>query len=362
MKQPLSLFALFFMLAGISCAPQRAPVPPGVVPQQLEISAEDEQYGHQVLSALTEKYRLDRNDDRVNRVRAVVDRLTAAAGAGHNPWHVYVFEDDSFKNAAATKGNYIFIWSGMVNAVQSDEELAAVLAHEIGHLLAGHAQPDPAQEVNEILAGAAGVLARDVARSYGTYGMAASLIEALVSESVKGLIVNPENQRRELEADQVGLFLMADAGYDPRKAVDFWQRAQMDPALSGFPVEFMSSHPSSTNRASNLEIFLPEALARYQPHEVTDTPGSAKPAPPPEVTDTPGAAREALGRNDSRIGNWEVAGDWASLYDLPDVSSEVLIDLPARSIIRAESLGKDWLKVEEPVAGYVLRKDFRPAL
>jgi predicted Zn-dependent protease len=236
---------------------------PGVVPPLSSVTAEDSQAGQSALDQLTRSFPLSRDRRDIGIVRRIVDRLTTVGLRNSALWHVYVFDDDRVKNAAATRGDYIFVWSGMIRYVRNDAELAAILAHEIGHVLAGHVLPNPADRLNGSIAGIGGAIAQQVFRGPGAAGLAAQLGGALVSESIKGLIVNPESQRKEYEADQIGLFLMADAGYDPKNAVEFWRRTVNDPEFSASNMEFFSSHPSSKNRTLRLEGLLPEAQMRY---------------------------------------------------------------------------------------------------
>lgn len=253
-----------FLLFVASCSVARPIISPGVVPEQLPLSRSDEQYGHEVFSRLTERYQLDRDDSRINRVRDIVDRLTSAAGADHNPWHVYVFVDDTFKNAAATKGNFIFVWTGMIHVVRDDDELAVVLGHEIAHAIAGHTEPEPIEETGRILAGTAGGVARGILVQRSSLpGMAISLSEMVVKETLEAMLINPVIQQKEFEADQIGVFLMADAGIDPKIAVDFWQRVKDDPAFVGMPLAFFSSHPQPEERAARLRKLMPLARQRY---------------------------------------------------------------------------------------------------
>ncbi len=254
---------LFLLLSLVACAAQRAPIAPGVIPEQHDVSADDEKFGHDVLSLLTRQYPLDRDDSRINRVRDIADRLTGSAQTTGNPWHIYVLNDDSVKNAAATRGNYIFVWTGMLNTAQGDEELAAVLAHEIGHVLAGHTKPTPMEEVNSTLAGVGGTIAREVVYQQGIYSPVAQLAGLIMSEAIKAMMVNPEEQRKELEADQIGLFLIADAGYDPESTLAFWEKVKDDPDFAGLPFQFLSSHPSTDSRIENLRKVLPLAMERY---------------------------------------------------------------------------------------------------
>ena len=252
----LLILLLASSLIASGCAPSRIPITPGTIPEQASVSSTDEQYGHEVLAKLTERYPLSNDDKHIERVRNVVERLSSAANATGNPWHAYVLVGDNFKNAAATRGNFIFVWTGMLREVKDDTELATVLAHEMGHALAGHTLPDPAEEANAMMAGIAGNVAKQIVyRQGGTVAGLAGLAGVLVAESIKAIIVNPESQRQELEADHIGLFIMARAGYNPQKAIEFWKRVQLQPGFSGSSLDFLSSHPSSESRIQRLEEY-----------------------------------------------------------------------------------------------------------
>jgi predicted Zn-dependent protease len=246
-----------------SCAQVRVPITPGTIPQGVYLSAEDEAYGHQVLSTLTETYPLSRNDADIQRVRGLVRRLAQAGGVDGSPWHVFVLQDDTVVNAAATRGNYVFVWTGMLRMAQSDGELATVLAHELGHLLANHTQPTATEEANEIMARASGEIAGQLVAIHPYYGPLAQLAAIAVTETIKAIAVNPESQRLETEADHIGFFLMADASFDPEEALHFWAKM----SHSGHPgqpaLSFLSSHPDSEERLFALRELLPQARSRY---------------------------------------------------------------------------------------------------
>jgi predicted Zn-dependent protease len=322
-----------------ACALGRMPVPPGTVPRQENVPPEDEQYGHDVLSALMERYELETDDQKVNRARDVVDKLSLAAKADQNPWHVYVLKDDNFKNAAATRGNFIFIWSGMFDVVKNDDELATVLSHEIGHVLAGHTMPHPVEEVNRILSGVAGdVAGRIIAQQGGAYsGIVVSLSEMLITEMLQAVLVNPEAQRQELEADHIGMFLMADAGLNPEHAVAFWERVSTDPDFEGFPVAFLSSHPSSYKRVEELRRHLPEAQRRYN-GEV------------PALIQKPDQPLHSPARDKD---SWVVVEPFVPVYAAPDASSELLGTLKEGKSVKVKTIQGRWLKIDTPYEGFV---------
>jgi len=380
---PVLTMLLLAMLCLTSCASTRTPIAPGVVPQQTHsVSAEDEDYGHQVLAQLTRQYPLDRDDQRINRVRDIVSRLADAAGSSHNPWHSYVLLGNDVKNAAATKGNMVFVWTGMLKAVQDDDELATIMAHEMAHILAGHTQPDPAEAANQMISGIAGVASREVLLRGTRYGAFAELAELLVSGTVRGLILNPELQRIELEADQVGLFLMADAGYDPAKAVTFWSRVEADPSFRGAPVQFLSSHPSSAIRLEQLKANLPAAQKRYQAatgrtqssesqlpasrssavsqnltpsgHDTVLSTSSFREPPKPIRANIPSDVNQSPAR-------WVVMEPSVTVHARADASSRVTGELKQNSFVQVRSRSARWLEIDSPLNGFVQSRYLAPA-
>jgi len=258
---PLASLCLFLLLT--ACPPMRAPIPPGEVPAAAPLTAEDERVGRQVVQQLTAQYPIVTDPEITGRVTAVTARLIVALqGDRGDQWKVLVLEDDSIANAAATRGNNIFIWTGMLNEVRNDEELAVILAHEMAHVLAQHVIPTQAEQANRAVAGLSGAAAQELARR-SSIGGVAGLAGALAQQTVGGFVVNPEQQRIEVEADIIGLHLMADAGFHPRHALEFWQRAE-ERGPGGRLVEFLSTHPTSATRVEAIREHLPAATERYR--------------------------------------------------------------------------------------------------
>jgi predicted Zn-dependent protease len=263
-RRTVALLLCTLIVASSGCISSRTPIPPGVVPQGVYVSAEDEAYGHKVLSTLTASHPLSRDDAAIQRVRNLVQRLARAGKVDSHPWNVFVLDDDRVINAAATRGNYLFVWTGMLRVAQRDGELATVLAHELGHLLANHTQPTATEEASEIMARTSGRIAGQIVAMDPYYGPLAQLAAVLVTEAVKAVAVNPESQRLETEADHIGFFLMADAGFDPREALSFWSTMSQTIGSTPAGLSFLNSHPDSEARLEALQALLPEALARYQ--------------------------------------------------------------------------------------------------
>jgi hypothetical protein len=303
-------------------------------------------------------------------VRDIVDNLADAAGASKAPWNVYLLRGDSVVNAAATRGNFVFVWTGMLRTARNDGELAAVLAHEMGHVLANHTQPTPSEEASEIMANVGGNVASQVMSVQGAYGALSGIAGALAEEAIKALIVNPESQRKEHEADQIGLFLMADAGYDPHNAIGLWTTMGQQGAGGDVPT-FFSSHPANDERIAALEQLLPSAMERYEvakslgPRPLKERPpqfeadtfvidhekqiesrsfssGAMPLIPPPPNQSEP--QRRAL-------------EDGVTIFSSPSTRSRKLYTMSKDEPLAVGYSTGGWYEVEAPVRGYVLEAE-----
>lgn len=186
-------------------------------------------------------------DPRANaRVRAVGSRIVQAAGLDNRPWEYVVFDDPQV-NAFVLPGGRMGVNTGLLNLVQNDDQLAAVIGHEVGHTIAHHAAERYSQTAAAQLAliGAQGALGSGSAgQAVAAYGGAGAQLGFLL----------PFSRRHELEADRLGVDLMQRAGYDPRQAVALWRRMAAQ-AQRGQP-EFASTHPSDATRVKALEDYL----------------------------------------------------------------------------------------------------------
>ncbi len=351
----LILFVVFLLLLG--CAPQRPPLPPGVVPEARPVTASEEQYGHQVLSALSEQYPLDYNHPRFDAVIEVVDKLTSAAQADKDPWHVYLFDAPRIKNAAATRGNHVFVWSGLLNFTKDDTELATILAHEIAHVLAGHTDPDPNEEIKKLLinigAVAVGVAASRTTGNPYTAQNLGNIASSLTSEVGKGILINPYSRERELEADQIGLFMMADAKFDPEVAIKFWHRVQNDPDFGG-TLSFFSSHPPPADRLSKLQSLLPQARARFQ--GLTPKLSSLDPRTPLRSNTRDTFNWSGTSNNLRENKSFRVASNRAILYEKPSTGSKKIGEFAPGAEIIGREVNSDFVEISSPDHGYLQRQ------
>ena len=144
------------------------------------------------------------------------------------------------------------VYSGLLPITKDEASLAVVIGHEIGHVVAKHANERISQQLALQYGGAvAGELLKGVAANK-------------IGQTVFGLgaqvgVMLPYARKQEYEADELGLIFMAMAGYDPRVAIPFWTRMAQSSKGGKIP-EFLSTHPTVDKRISNMEKILPKAL------------------------------------------------------------------------------------------------------
>ena len=197
-------------------------------------------------------------DPAVNRyVRCVAESLLAVTpdNMRAQSWEIVVFDSDQV-NAFALPGGKIGVYTGLLKVAENQEQLAAVVGHEIGHVIAGHS--------NERLSTSQAIQA---AMALGDAGMTAYGVKyqqelmALIGVGSQLGVVLPFSRAHESESDIIGLELMARAGFEPRQAVNLWQNMAAAGG-KGMP-EFMSTHPLPETRIRDLREKMPEAMKLY---------------------------------------------------------------------------------------------------
>lgn len=187
----------------------------------------------------------------VERVRRVGQRIAKASGRTDFEWEFNVIQDDT-PNAFALPGGKVGVNTGLFKVAKNDDQLAAVMAHEVGHAIARHG----AERISQQMAVQLGL------SSLGLMGEnAAQYTEVAATLATLGIIL-PYSRTQEAEADHIGVIMMAKAGYDPRAAVTLWENFAK---LGGDrQPEFLSTHPAPTSRIKNLQALMPEAMAIYK--------------------------------------------------------------------------------------------------
>ena len=217
-----------------------------------------------MIGQLSKKNKVEVNGERVERVKQITNRLVPAAvrfrpDAAKWTWEVQVIDEPKVVNAFCMAGGKMGIYSGFWEKLKaSDDEIANVMGHEIGHALASHTR-----EKMSVAMGAgigATILAALASRGSSDRGSFNRSME--VTQTAAALAVTLPNSRdAENEADQIGIELAARAGYDPRAAVSLWQKMA---AEGGTPPEFMSTHPSPQNRIRNLQQLVAKVDPLYE--------------------------------------------------------------------------------------------------
>lgn len=199
------------------------------------------------------------DDPRLTRyVTCVADNILAAVpGVSRQNWEVAVFESDD-ENAFALPGGKIGVYSGMVRVAETQDQLAAVIGHEVAHVIAEHGN----ERVSTSFATDTGVQLAGVLASGSTSGDSQTLMSLLGLGAQVGVLL-PFSRTQEEEADLIGLDYMAAAGFKPEASIALWRNMQAA-AEGDSPPELLSTHPATASRIQALEERLPSAMSAYQ--------------------------------------------------------------------------------------------------
>jgi predicted Zn-dependent protease len=199
---------------------------------------------------------------RVAQLKEMVRRISAVSDLPTLPYEVALIQTNVV-NAMAAPGGKIMVYEGLWNPkdglARDEDEIAAVIAHEIAHVNCRHStEAMTRQMVPSLLFMGGAIVAQAKDRDDIAYALSGTFI------LYNGIWVTRYSRMDEIEADSVGLMYMAKAGYDPRAALRIWERAAQhrngaDPADSIF-----STHPSDSTRLQNLRTKLPAAQAAYE--------------------------------------------------------------------------------------------------
>ncbi len=190
------------------------------------------------------KEKISTNPDEHERANRIAQRIIAIAPELQGyPWEVQVF-DSKEVNAFALPGGKIGVYNGLMKVAATDDELAAVIGHEISHVTARHS----AKRVSGSMLASIGTQIADLGLAAAGYSGAGQLLGAGVQY---GLLM-PYSRKQEYEADAIGLHYMTRAGYDPNAAITFWRKMQQQSGGKA-PPEFASTHPADANRIAALE-------------------------------------------------------------------------------------------------------------
>jgi Zn-dependent protease with chaperone function len=227
-----------------------------VVPESMVNSSAAEQYERMKQEAAGRR-QLNVDAPQLARVRAIAARLVPQgtrfnAASRQWDWEINVI-DAPMINAFCMPGGKMMVFDGLIDRLKlSDDELAAVIGHEIAHALLEHGRARMSEQVLK----QAGVSFAAAYFGLGDLGATA------LSNAAQLAISLPYSRRHEVDADLAGLELAARAGFDPRAAVSLWRK--MAAASTGQPPQFLSTHPGHDDRIRAIEASLPRVLPLYE--------------------------------------------------------------------------------------------------
>lgn len=212
--------------------------------------------GAQAFNDMKTKVPIEKDPSLNSYVQCIAKPLAAqvTSQAPKGDWEIIVFKDDS-ANAFALPGGKIGVHTGMLAVAETPAQLAAVVGHEIGHVVAQHSNERVSETVvTQVGLAGVGIALNDKNPNYNL------IMGALGVGAQFGLLL-PHSRTQESEADLIGLELMAKAGFDPSESVALWQN--MSKAGGGQPPEFLSTHPSHGTRIANLQNTIPQVRPLY---------------------------------------------------------------------------------------------------
>lgn len=235
----LSLFVVALLVAACATSPLGR--------NQLLLFPESEmaQMGAAAFQDIQTKQKVSRSTTTNNYVRCVADHIIRAMPGGDPAqWEVKVFDDDT-ANAFALPGRKIGVHTGLLKVAENQSQLATVIGHEVAHVQAKHSN----ERVSTSQLTQAGLQLAQVAAGADT--PVKQQLFGLLGVGAQVGVLLPFGRAQEAEADLMGLELMANAGFDPRESVRLWQNMQAQEG-GARPPEFLSTHPSSDRRISEL--------------------------------------------------------------------------------------------------------------
>jgi predicted Zn-dependent protease len=228
--------------------------------QLMMVSEENEvAMGNEAWQQVMASEKLSTDAEKIHTVERIGGNIVKSLGTTANkyPWEFKVIESDT-ANAFALPGGKVAVYSGLFKYAANDAELAAVMGHEIAHVIARHGAERMSHQMALQVGGAIAAAFMQESQVQNmdlwmqAYGVAANV----------GAIL-PYSRKHEYEADYLGLLYMAKAGYDPRAAIAFWNKFS-DPSKESALTAFLSTHPMSSDRIQEMNRRMPEALAYYQ--------------------------------------------------------------------------------------------------
>ena len=224
-----------------------------------------------IYEKVKEKEKMSKDEKTLNEIKEIGKKIEYSIGEYfyrsklNDPtinfdWEYILIDNKKVRNAWCMPGGKIAVYTGMLDVTKNTNGLAAVMGHEIAHAVAKHSVERASRNVaTNVVLQVTDILT----------GGKLSTVNRTTGMNTVGLltqmgILNPFNRKQESEADYLGLIFSSLSGYDIRETVKVWER--MKEANKGKePPEFMSTHPSSTNRINNITEWIGEIIIKYPP-------------------------------------------------------------------------------------------------
>ena len=264
-QQPASLLSQFILSCCLGCIVAGTlfaigcKTTPLTERRQLLIvsEAEENKMGLTAYQQVLEEEPVTTNQTAADIVKRVGNRIAAVADRPDFDWEFNVI-DSPTQNAFCLPGGKVAIYTGILPVCLNEAGLAVVMSHEIGHAIARHGGERMSHQMVEN-GGKMALAKLTQSKSEKTQ----QIFQTVYGVGAQYGAIIPYSRKHELEADHIGIMLMAKAGYDPSEAPEFWER--FAGAKDGqAPMEFLSTHPSDSTRSAALRELLPEAMKLYQ--------------------------------------------------------------------------------------------------
>lgn len=193
---------------------------------------------------VSKKEKVSTNPKYVDRLNRVAPKILRAAGENPAQWDYKVFESKSL-NAFALPGNHFAVYTGLMDLMANDDQLATVVGHEVAHVRANHGGERVSQQLG------ANVAMQAAQAAIGSGSQTGQLALGALGLGAQYGVLMPFSRKHELEADRLGVEYMHRAGYDPNEALKFWTK--MSAAGGAKPPEIMSTHPSDATRIAQIK-------------------------------------------------------------------------------------------------------------
>ena len=253
-----------------ACTVKARIVEPGAIPKIDTLAPGEAEFGKRMYQNLCDDYPLATDPNRREELDVIFKNLIQAAEADHLPWNIYLFEDAETINVRAVHGNYIFVWSGFLDATANNDEVAAVLACEIGHVLARHTYPVEFTLWTNIFFDVA-EMATSIAiltASQGTVAISGHgwMKWAYVELADLDALDREYSAEEEHEAAMIAMLMMERAQYLPGAMLTFWQRVEQDEELRK-RAKALRRDLSPEERTQIIEALLPQTPPATAPSD-----------------------------------------------------------------------------------------------